>query len=306
MLLTATARSALGEEAPPARVVAVGAALWSCPSRDEVARQLERLLPEAKIVAVEDGPPSSQRVMVVEEPGGFRVEVGAHSRHHDDPPRVCERRARLAAVSASVLLDLPPEVSPQGGPAGTSALVAARPRRGLATRVKHASVAAAARMATAVPLGEPGLLGAGLAVRVLVRGARVGATVGGAFDANAPIEYAGLRLLVRRTPLDAGVHVNLLSRGRFDLGAEVGVWVALLRLQYTDGLLQSFDRWDFGPRLALTAAARIAGPLAVALSVEEDLSLAPTPLGTLHPQTIVGSTPRNWLAVDVGVRLSFW
>jgi hypothetical protein len=313
--------AASGQPATTHRV-AIAAPAGSCPSPGLVARVLEAMAHDVRVVSGRAVEGATDLVVIVPEPGGFRVELGGHVRRFDEPRRRCDRRAGMAAVATALLLDLtpPPPSEPPGPPAAPpaadrpvdSAGTSASPsisgeviRSSEPPRRPRLSLIAQARLAMGLPLGAPGLIAEGGAVRLTLGGRRWHGTLGVAVDAPAVATYPDLRVRILRAPLDIGLGLAVVSSPRFELSVEAGAWIALLRLSQADDTRAAVDRVDFGPRLALAARVRVVGPLQLSVLVEDDLSLAPTPVGTLHPTTLVGTTPRDWLAVGLGLAMAW-
>jgi len=296
----------------------VHAAEASCPDPEAVRSALRRLAtpddPDRLVTA------TAEAGLAVEDLGDrMRVRVGGRVRTYADAARDCDRRARLAAVFAALVLTprsagdasaeaagdeagaVPPAPAPaMPAPPVAVAVVAAAaepPRRRAETRFEAAPALALAPHRGATLVSPLLMLGAawGSAEWKLVLAA-------GFAVAPARFSIAATEIGLLRHPLRLSA-ARTLDLGRLRAGVEAGVVVSVLRVERrgpapTTAATRAEPGAHAGVELSLPA-----GRLAVYLALASDW-IPRTYAMTLAPEGEVDRTPALWLSGEAGLRLS--
>ncbi|MGZ3443755.1 MAG: hypothetical protein ACXVDD_29745, partial [Polyangia bacterium] len=140
----------------------------------------------------------------------------------------------------------------------------------------------------------------GAALRLAVGGRFVAGTVGFAGLAPATASSSGVDVTVVRIPFDAGVRL-VLPLGRVELGADVGLALAILQLSAPalDGASTN-TRLDVGARIAPFARVGLTPRWSLVLGLQMIVSFAPYELD-VQPVGKIATTPRLWLGGGLGV-----
>ena len=282
----------------------------ACPSREQVASELEPLL---QGYALAEGAPDV--VASVEDLGeSYRIGVGGAAREVRDPARKCLERARVATVFLA--LNLPSqEVATSPPPPPPSPL---RPQP--SSRDEgwvHDHPATPARDAHAVELRPFVLAEAASGAGVASTGAGVGASLrlgavavsllGALTTPTTPYQATGQppRFELQRVPFSllVGWETTLSVLG---LGVEAGPAVDVLRF---DGKAvpnpERALRANLGVRL--NAVVRVRASRRLAAELLPVISWFPrTYLVQVEPSNLLAETPRFWLGVTLGLSYQIW
>jgi hypothetical protein len=141
----------------------------------------------------------------------------------------------------------------------------------------------------------------GAALRLAVGGRFVAGTLGFAGLAPATASSAGVDVTVVRIPFDAGVRL-LLPVGKFEVGADVGLALAILQLSAPalDGASTN-TRLDVGARIAPFARVELTARWSLVLGLQMIVSFAPYDLVVNGLPDKIATTPRLWLGGGLGV-----
>ena len=143
-------------------------------------------------------------------------------------------------------------------------------------------------------------LSGGAAARLAVGGRQVAGTVGVAGLVPATATTSSVDVHVVRVPFDAGVRL-VLPLGRVELGADVGLALAILQLSAPalSGATTN-ARLDVGARVAPWLRIAPTRRFAVVLGLQMVVSFAPYQLVVQGLGTIA-TTPRLWLGGGLGL-----
>ncbi len=276
----------------------------SCPSAAEVARELQPLLPQTRILIQSEGArsASASRAAIHDDGETLRVELGGDRRVFRDPNRACGERARSSAVFIGLVLDPPllPEAQPAAPPprdVSPAPVPPPSPPPGPHLTVELGPLFEAAPIsdATAVPIagGFGGRLawGSGLAL-----------SLGAAFLLPTRLELPEADARLVWLPFDVSLRLSRAA-GPVRLAAELGPELALL--------FASGDRVS-NPRTStrLEVGARAAGSLTWGMSPH--LGAFVTLFGVwrpkpyefrVNPDLASGTTPPLWIGTSLGLAL---
>ncbi len=278
------------------------------------------------------------RVEIVDLGERYRVRVaaagGGLERVYADPARDCEKRTRFAAEFIVVSL-LPPQLgiapdaatSQSGSPPSGSAPARAAPPAPPAPAPSGAPNAAASPSVMApgsphahetrssvvrielsaigeasLPLGAPGLLTWGAALRVGVGGGRWAGVAGIAYLPGADFAVGDFQGRVTRVPAIAGVREQLLKRS-WQVDGDLALSLAFERYEGVSPHAPSTaTRATPGIELGIVASPRAVSRLAPIAALRcawfpltQELAAA--------PQGSLGNTPSFWIGLELGLSL---
>lgn len=254
----------------------------------------------------------------------FRVTVGGRTRDYEDVGRDCDRRARLGAVFAALVLapggqgeaassEAAPE-PPPGTPAplplppppvarpAPEVIVAAAPP---ASSEPWLEVGAGAVM-TVAPHRGAALASAGAAVGLARRGATwsLGMTLVVPVSA-ADLSIGGTSVALARYPLRLVIGRTLLAIGRLRASAQAGGVLSMLRVERTGPPpTTKATRFEPGADAAVELELAAARDVSAFLGLSADWIPRTHPL-TLEPEGEVDRTPAWWFSGVAGLRLAF-
>ncbi len=285
----------------------------SCPEREAVLAALRKLgardnPDRVATMAVEAG------LELSDLGDGFRVVVGGRARDYDDAGRDCERRARLAAVFAALVLvpegadgapgeppgapvAAPPPPAPPKGPEVIVAPAPAPPRARARWEVS------AGPMLAIAPHRESTVASAGLAIEIARRAPRWSVAMALAVPVRAAdVSIGSTAIRLDRAPLRLVVG-RAGGLGAARVAVEAGAVVSLLRVQRTGppptiAEIRVEPGAHLGAELSLPAR-RVS--LYVALSSDWIPRTYPI---TLDPEGEVERTPALWLSGEAGLRFA--
>ena len=284
--------------APPERLALDSAG--SCPSADDVARELRPLLPHTHIVIEGGAGGSDSRATIRDEGDTLRVEVGAERRVFRDPDRACSERARSSAVFIGLILDPPllPEAEPAASPPRDVAPAAAPPpATGPHLAVELGPLIEAAPISDAAALPLAGGFGGRLAW-----GRTFALSLGAAFLLPTRLELPQADARLVWLPFDVSLRASR-EAGPVRLAAELGPELALL--------FASGDRVE-NPRTStrLEVGGRGAGSLTWGMSPHLGAFVTlfavwrPKPYEfRVNPDLASGTTPPLWIGTSLGLAL---
>lgn len=247
------------------------------------AKVSTKALPGAITVRLEDGGDS------------VRVFIGSAVQEVADPGRRCDERARAAAVLIALALQPPaldaPPAKAEGAPVpGVPPIKTVNLIVDLATQGDLAPLS---------PAGET-VIAAGGSLHLSIGRSWIGGVIGIAALAPSDIPVSTGTARVVRVPVDIDLRLSL-RRGPFELAGDVG---AVLTIVVVDGQGLPKNEHALGTEFGIRAAAtvrwwfrdRIAPFLGVGLiGVPRPIELTVAPVG------IVGTTPRIWLDLALGL-----
>jgi hypothetical protein len=258
------------------------------------------LEPDAQVAA--EAPATLE---VRDEGDHYRVHIGSVERQVEDAARRCEDRARVAAVIATLALATeasPPSPSPSPSPLPSPQSIPPRPPSPPPRRSVHITLELAGIAAVAAQTGPPA--NGGARARVVVGGRYLSGTLGVAGLSPATLPLAGgFRSSLQRVPIELGLRAGG-ERGRFGAFGELGL---VLAPTVVDGFgldqarAQTFV--DIGLRAAVPFAISLGRRVALLIAPALEVSLHPAELAIL-PHGVVGETPRLWLSLDVGAKVT--
>ncbi len=297
-----------------------------CPSAADVRADLEPLLSESARKGATATPVRVTEVGL----DGYVVEVGAARKELVDRERNCRERARNVAVFCALVLE-PPELganevavsspekeSAEGARAKAPPTDETLPRSapesdasaGEASGEEHgASRGSRLRLEAGVGF-RGGLLAEGAAPigapQLGVRGrwgTHIGVHVGAAYVLPPTLVLDEANLALRVVPFDVGVHVEALDQ---PVSVLVDAGFGLSRLVIESDRPESHGeeaRLEASVRSALTLGVPLAEQLAGFLALEAWFVPRPNTF-VIEPEQAVGTTPRLWLAANVGARFA--
>jgi hypothetical protein len=270
----------------------------TCPSGQDVARELSPLLPNTEFA--EHAPDVAE---IVDDGTSFRVSLGTQSKRFADAERDCRERARIAAVFIGLLLDppeslLPPEPVPEPrleepeAPRPPPRRPVERPSR-LDFELGPALLVAPTASATAVPV-----LGGISARASWGKEVRLAAGVLGLFPTTLHYETADAR--VHWLPVDLAIRLRRPGP-ELDMAGELGVAVAVLRAR---GERVDISRQETRLELGARAGVVLRNWFSESLGAHVSLNLlwfpAPKEL-MVRPDERLGTTPSVWVGASAGV-----
>lgn len=217
------------------------------------------------------------------------------------PPTTPSPPTTPAPTATAPVAPVPPVVAPAPTIAPAPAVALARPRPKPGARALRLELELGGIVDGAPAIGDAAAeASGGAALRLAVGGRNLAGTIG--VEGLAPVDAntAGVTVNVTRVPIDAGVRLAL-PLGRWELGGDVGVSLAILRLSapaLADAT--SSTRLDVGARLAPWLRLGISSRVAVQLGVQMVVSFAPYDL-VVAPLGKIGTTPRVWLGAGLGL-----
>lgn len=281
----------------------------ACPSREQVASELEPLL---QGYALAEAAPDV--VASVEDLGeSYRIGVGRAAREVRDPARKCLERARVAAVFLA--LNLPSqEVATSSAPPLPPPRAQTRSRdEGLvpdhpATPAREAHAVELRPFVLAEAASGAGVASTGVGVGASLRLGAVAVSLLGALTTpTTPYQATGQppRFELQRVPLSllVGWETTLSMLG---LGVEAGPAVDVLRF---DGKAvpnpERALRANLGVRF--NAVVRVRASRRLAAELLPVISWFPrTYLVQVEPSNLLAETPRFWLGVTLGLNYQIW
>jgi hypothetical protein len=287
------------DEASP-RTVAVVAEEGACPARSSIEAALARGLPKGFVLA---GPPSPAELEVVVTDAGprYQVRIGEVEQEYDDPGRVCEERARTAAVLAAVTLGLLSSKESAAVPPSLPAsppTVAPPPPTAPAPPPRRARVDGLVIVSGEAVLALPsGATGGGGSVRAALFLGRFGVAVGAAGLAPIEVDLPAARITLVRIPLDVDAVVRL-GRGRLHLAVSLGLALDVVSATAAVDLPRRSTGVEPGVRVAAEIGVKL-GPIVPVLSVGAEWFAAPASV-VVDNQT-VGTLPAFWLGASIGI-----
>lgn len=283
----------------------------SCPEPEAVRSALRKLAtqddPDGLVIATADAG------LAIEDLGDrMRVRVGGRTRTYADATRDCERRARLAAVFAALVLtpggaddageDEPAPAPPPPTPPAPAPVVVvaapAAPRRGASEVLLEAAPAVAIAPHRGVALVSPAVIvGFGLAGGPW----RLSLTAGAPLS-PATYSIGTTAIGVSRYPLWIG-GARVLELGRLRAAVELALMASVLRVERTGPPpVTAATRAEGGAHVGADLALPI-GRVSVYLAVASDWITRTYPI-TLDPEGEVDRTPWLWFWGEAGLRFS--
>ena len=270
------------------------AATAECPSVDDVARQLNRILPALSVSPADS--PQLADVVLAEDATGMTVAFRDTQRHFEDSERRCQERASQAAVFIALVLDplrLPP--APPSRPAAPLPRAATARQTGLELELGPSLWFAPGSGLETVPLAG----GGGLRLNW---GSAVALTGGAGVLSTTTLRYPEASARELLLPLDLGARLATQT-WPVNFGAELSFTFAPARLsgQNVDRAKSGW-RVELGVRAALFATWWLSDRIGVFLS--ESALVWPHPVRlTLGGVGDVGATPSTWVGSQLGLAL---
>jgi hypothetical protein len=296
LILLLWSAGARADEARALRIVANG----RCPSSDDVAQEVRRLLPAFDVSSAAAEAQSQNDAVLTEEPAGVTVAVSGQIRYFDDPTLRCTERARLAAVFVAVVLDPPRFVLP---PPEATVVATPPPVRApappsewhLDLELGPASQMAAAGDWQNVPLA------AGGSARLLW-GKTLRLALGATVQTATTLQFGRADVRGQWIPIDVGARLQHAGE-HWDAGVELSFVLAPVHLRGAGSNLSPAEEgWRVETGLRLGAAARywVGKTVGVFISVFSSAFPRPYTLGVRDLGT-VGETPTLWLGASLGL-----
>jgi hypothetical protein len=280
----------------------------ACPDRAQVERELNRALPDTRIV---DGADHSDvpRVEVADMGARYHARVNGTGREFIDETRRCDERARTVAVFAALMFESSPEPAHAATPAPAPKIVVPPLRETPASPATpapspsplHADLEIGAALAFAPANGDPIPITYGGAARASVRVNRFGIALGIAARAPATIPLAaGLRASAWRVPLDLDARI-VLQPGRLMIAGDLGLVLDVITASGEVAMSRAATAALPGIRAALWIGPRF-GRIIPFLGAEAEVF--PLPPSLLIDGKPAGSAPILWLSLTIGIALS--
>jgi hypothetical protein len=269
----------------PQKVRIVGGAT-ACPSPAEVSSALAPLLPEAR--TTDEPGPGVLDVELSDLGAEYRVIIGGAERVFADPSRSCEDRAHAIAVMLVVALEPPTLATRPPRPP--------RPTR----RLPHVELEVGGIL-DAAPRTAPDndLVSGGGALRLVLSGAVVGASLGVGGLSPVTLDLGVVRVRLTRVPFDAALRARVRRRA-FELTGELGLALTALVIEGEGPGAIRDSRLDVGLRAALAGRVWIRDRVAPFLGLQ--LAVFPRPYQLeVEPTGVAGTTPYVWLGGVAGV-----
>jgi hypothetical protein len=272
-----------------------------CPTPEQIATMLERVLVRTK-VAADTGLPGPGDASVSDEGPHFRVQVAGQERSFVDAAGNCLERARHAAVFVALIVDPPlvPEPPLPVPPVPPSA--AEHPSvRAPSQKPLDLTFAPVFQVAPAGSQRRTAIAG-GVAVQARSKH-RLNLSLGGGLLYGA-LHFDGADATAWWVPIDLTVGVNLRT-GPWELATETGPNATVLSI-----LGQNLPQAQRQVRLELGARVSIATRFwlneKVALFGSADMIVRPWPyVLRIEGRGDVGNTPAVWLGGSVGLTCPF-
>ena len=287
--------------APPERLTLTSNS--SCPSAEEVARELTPLLPHTQVSVAEEATPSSDlRASIRDDGKKMRVRVGTDERVFSDPQRSCSERARASAVFIGLVLD--PPMLPEPGPVRAPPPVPSRPAapapappEGPHLTLELGPLLEAAPISDAATVPIAGGFGSRLSW-----GRGLGVAIGAAFLLPTRLQLPAADARLVWLPFDVSLRASR-EVSPVTLAAELGPELALL--------FASGDR-VVNPRTSTRLELGARGALSLTWGMSRHLGAFTTLFGVWRPkpyELVVnpgvhsGTTPPLWVGASLGLSL---
>ncbi len=302
----------------PARAQAdeprAGATEAGCPDPEAVRSALRKLAskddPDRLVTA------AAEAGLVIEDlEDRMRVSVAGRARTYHDAAHDCERRARLAAVFAALVLTPGSADAGEANDAGETAPVPPPPPPATPVPVVVAAPSASQqpRAEIAFDAGPALAIARHRGATLVSPAVMIGAWHGGArwrvgLAAGVPIlpatfSIGGTAVSLTRYPLRLSLAASR-ALGRLRAAAEAGAVLSLLRVERT-GPPPGAAATRVEPGVHVGAELLLpAGRLGVYLAVASDWIPRTYPI-TLDPEGEVDRTPALWFSGEAGLRISF-
>jgi hypothetical protein len=273
-------------ELPPS--LAIHLAPTDCPSREELASALGRLLPRTQLVF--EAQNAKGRLKISDLGASYRVELDGRERVIEDPEHRCPERARTTAVFVFLTLEPPSMNVPE-----PTAKTAKKP---LSIQLQIGALFQAA------PRSGPNnsLFVGGGELRLAIGARNFAAVLAAGGTSPAEMRFSSIppgKVRLIQIPFDIGVRA-FLERGRFFGAIDLSLAIAASiydALGVPGGIQRS--RLDLGVRLGILAA-RQWGRLGGFLGIHAVVYPRPYDL-FVAPQGRLGSSPILWIGATAGV-----
>lgn len=272
----------------------------SCPSADEVLKELAPLMAHTRVSAGEGAaPPDSASASIDDQGDRVRIRVATEERVFKDAGRSCGERARTAAVFIGLVLDPPvfPEAKPRPAPAQPAPRpVAERPQhRATALTLELGPLLEAAPISDAAQLPLAGGFGARLAW-----GRGLAVAVGAAFLLPTRLALPAADARAVWLPFDVSLR-GTHEAGPVGLAAELGPELALLFVS-GDRVKnpRTSTRVEPGARAALSLTWGMSSQLGAFVSLFGVWRPVPYRF-RVNPDLPSGTTPPLWLGASLGL-----
>lgn len=290
--------STAGAAPPPALHLSSNS---SCPSADEVVKELAPLMAHTRVSAGEGAaPPDSASASIDDQGDRVRIRVATEERVFKDAGRSCGERARTAAVFIGLVLDPPifPEAQPRLAPPTPSPTppgAAAPPPRATVLTLELGPLLEAAPISDAAQLPLAGGFGARLAW-----GRGLAVAVGAAFLLPTRLALPAADARAVWLPFDVSLR-GTHEGGPITLAAELGPELALLFV--------SGDRVK-NPRTSTRVEPGARAALSLTWGMSSQVGAFVTLFGVwrpvpyrfrVNPDLPSGTTPPLWLGASLGL-----
>jgi hypothetical protein len=280
--LSLTSRVAWAE-LPPS--LSIHLASTDCPSREELATALGRLLPRTQLLF--EAQNANGRLKISDLGASYRVELDGRERTIEDPERRCPERARTTAVFVFLTLEPPAMSVPEPSA-----------KKPFSIQLQIGGLFQAA------PRGEPNnsLFVGGGELRLAIGARYLAAVLAAGGTSPAEMRFSSIppgKVRLIQIPFDIGVRA-FLERRRFFGAIDLSVAIAasIYDALGVPGAIQR-TRLDLGARLGILAA-RQWGRLGGFLGIHAVVYPRPYDL-FVAPQGQLGSSPAFWIGATVGV-----
>jgi hypothetical protein len=304
-----------------------------CPEAAKVVQALAFAGLQVALVA-----PAEARV--VDLGARYRIAWRGDLREREDPARLCEERANVAAVMIAMSLrppkfarrappalpppppPPPPPVEPEpvrsedpvvstvlSTPPPSPILLPAPAKPVVVTTVtapaapktpRRVRVELDASLVGALAPIDNPPLAAGFELRLAIGGDRFAALIGAGAYTPATQSLDLAQAVTVRAPFDLGVRASL-SRGRLRPSLDLGLVLGLLSIEGREvARPESALRLDVGLRVAPSLRVRLHDKVALVISLPVTVSFITHELEVL-PSGVRGETPRVWLGLNLGV-----